>query len=123
MARNDDKTGRKVALVGGGAALLWLILHGGGGFGLGSGGRKLGSSAKGDKQAKATPAKVRLASDGLSVDGQPTDVAGATAIVKARGAADVLITGAAKQGAADELVAALRATGATVWIQGGYGHA
>lgn len=123
MARNDDNTGRKVALVGGGAALLWLLLHGGGGFGLGSGGRKAGSNAKGDKQAKATPVKVRLASEGISVDGQPTDIPGAAALVKARGVADVLITGAAKQGTADELVAALRATGATVWIQGGYGHA
>jgi hypothetical protein len=122
MARNDD-TGRTVALVGGGAALLWLLLHGGGGFGLGRGGSTIGASGKADKLAKVTPVKVRLASDGVTVDGQATDIPGAAALVKARGAADVVITGAAKQGTADELVKALRATGATVWIQGGYGHA
>lgn len=123
MARDDDKTGRNLALVGGGAAFVWLLLHGGGGFGFGRGGGGLGKAAAAGNGPAPAPVKVRVAADGISVDGQPTDVDGAAALVKARGAADVLITGAAKQGTADALVAALRATGATLWIQGGYDHA
>lgn len=124
MARGDDKTGRNLALVGGGAAFVWLLLHGGGGgFGFGRDGGGLGKSSGGAAQAEATPVKVRVAADGISVDGQPTDVDGAAALVKARGAAEVRITGAAKQGTADAVLAALRATGATIYVQGGYGHA
>lgn len=123
MARDDDKTGRNLALVGGGAAFVWLLLHGGGGFGLGRGGSGKAGAAIGKSAGKPMPVKVRVAADGISVDGQPTDVDGAAALAKARGAADVLITGAAKQGTADAVVAALRASGATIWIQGGYPRA
>jgi len=119
MARNDDNTGRNLALAGGGAALLWLLLRGGGGFGLGGKGGGAGSESKGTAKPVPPRANVRVAADGITVDGVPTDVAGAAAIVKERGHADVLATGAARQGIVDDLLKALRATGAEIWIVGG----
>lgn len=121
MAQGDDNTGRNLALVGGGAALVWWLLRGGGGFGLGDG-RGSGAATGSTPKAKASPAKVRVDGAGVSVDGQPTDIAGAAAIVKERGAAAVQVIGTARTGTTEDLLNALRATGADLSVTG-YRHA
>jgi hypothetical protein len=119
-ARSENgRTGRTLAIVGGGALLLWWLLRGGGG-GIGSG------SGSGLAAGAAVPARVngRVDAGGISVDGQPMDVAGAAAAVAKRGQANVIITGAARVGTVDDLLTALRATGAQLYVQSpGGGHA
>lgn len=123
MARDDDNSGRNLALVGGGAALVWLLLRGGGGFGLGRGDSGAATSGAAAATTPKLPrANVRVNSLGIFVDGIFTDVPHAAAIVKERGEADVLVTGAARSGTADDLMKALRATGAKLYVTG-YRHA
>ena len=111
MARDDDNTGRNLALVAGGGALLWLVLRRGGGFGLGGKGKGTGSS-------NGQPVQVRIDSDGISVDGRSTDVAGVVTSAKAAGGARVFATGAARQGTVDDVIEALHAAGVAIWIGG-----
>lgn len=122
-ARSENgRTGRTLAIVGGGALLLWWLLRGGGG-GIGSGS---GSGLAAGAAGAAVPARanVRVDANGISVDGQPMDVAGAAAAVAKRGQANVIITGAARVGTVDDLLTALRATGAQLYVQSpGGGHA
>jgi hypothetical protein len=117
MAKGDDKTGRNLALVGGGAALLWLLLRGGSGFGLGDKGDGAGSDDKGTSTPKRPRAKVRVDADGLSVDGQRTDIPGAVALVDGR-EAELFATGAARAGTVWEVETALRAAGVHIWRVG-----
>lgn len=114
MAR-DDNTGRNLALVAGGGALLWFVLRRGGGFGLGGKGWGRG---KGSGSSTGEPVRVRIDSAGIKVDGQPTDITGAVTAAKAVGGARVFATGAARQGTVDDLIAALRAAGVTIWMGG-----
>lgn len=119
MARNDDHTGRNVALVAGGGALLWWLLRGRGGLGLGGVGRSAGAAAT--HTVQPARAHVRVDADGIAVDGQRTDIGGAVALVAGR-PVDLLATGAARMGTVEDLKAALQAAGVEVWIVGG-GHA
>lgn len=124
MARDDDNSGRNLAIVGGGAALVWLLLRGGGGFGLGgsAGGGAAASGATATTTPKLPRAKVRVDALGVHIDGLITTIPYAAAVVKERGEADVLVTGGARSGTADDLIKALRATGAKLFVTG-YSHA
>ncbi len=119
MARKDDHTGRNVALVAGGGALLWWLLRGRGGLGLGGKGR--GADASATDTIQPARARVRVDADGIAVDGQRTDIGGAVALVAGR-PVDLLATGAARMGTVEDLTAALHAAGVEVWLIGG-GHA
>jgi hypothetical protein len=115
MAIDDDNTGRNLALVAGGGALAWLLLRGRG-LGFGSAGP---GSTDSTSAISIQPVQVRLDDLGVTVDGTPQAIAGAAALTQERGAADVMITGAARAGTAVDLVAALKATRAKVVIKGG----
>ena len=115
MARDNDNTGRNLAIVAGGGALLWFVLRRGGGFGFGGKGWGRG---KGAGSSPGEPVRVRIDSSGISVDGKSTDLAGAVEAAKSVGGAQVFATGAARQGTVDDLVAALRAAGVTIWMGG-----
>ncbi len=121
MARDDDNTGRNLALVAGGGALVWLVLRGGDGFGLGGNGKGTGEGAPTSAPAPSVPApplQIRVDASGVTVDGQPTDIGRATALTKARGACEVIVTGSAAYGVASTLLVALRTTGATISVKG-----
>ncbi len=100
----SERRGENVAIVAGGGALLWWLLHRGKGWRLGSG--RLGGAAG--------PCKLRLSGDGLLVHGRPASVAGAVAACKASGRAEMLATGDAIYGKEKELLEALRAAGVAV---------
>ncbi len=118
--RNDkDTPGRTVAIVGGGAFLLWLLMRGDG-FGLG-GGYGSDRSGSGDGAAPSAPSsppapcRVRIDAEGIELDGAPTDLDTMTDRCRAAGSAEVRATGAAIAGVIAEVVHALRAAGVTVW--------
>lgn len=117
----DNSTGRTVAVLGGGALLVFLLLRGKG-WGLGLGGT---AGASGDGHAGEAPAsteappsrcKVRVDSTGLQLDRAPTELDAIVTRCRAAGAADVLVTGAAIQGVVDRLLQALRDAGVVVHV-------
>lgn len=116
MADKNDKTGRNVLLAASGAGLLWLLLRRGGGFGLGSG--------RGDGEGASTTGLVNIRVDalGISIEGRPADLAGAVEAAKQAGRADLVITGAARTGTVNDLLAGLDAAGVK-YAAKGVGHA
>lgn len=110
-AQTDDRrTGRTLAIAGGGALLLWWLLRGdGGGLG-GSGGAGALASPP---AAPRAPCRVRIDDTGISVDGAPVDVAGAVTACRGR-VAELLATGAARQGTVDDVVRALGDAGVEI---------
>ena len=70
MARDDDNSGRNLALAAGGGALIWFFLRRGG-FGFGGKGRPTAGSSPGRR------VQIRIDQAGVSADGLRTDVAGA----------------------------------------------
>lgn len=114
MARDDHKHRKTAAMLGCGALLVWLLLRGEG-WGTGSG--RPGGAAR----PEARRVKIRISDTGITADGAPVTADEAVAAARRTGAAELLATGAARQGAVDELLAALRAAGVEVWQVGG-GH-
>jgi len=111
---NKNKTGKTVAIVGGGALLL-LLLFRGRGFGLGgSAGDGRAGSAPG-RGTPSAPCKVRIDASGIEVDGVPADVATTTEVCRVAGSAEVHATGAAITGVIAEVVRALKDAGVDVW--------
>lgn len=102
----NDHTARNLALVGGGALLVWMLL-GGAGLGLGDGGTT-------GTTAPPAPCKVRIDVLGVHVDGKPTDVATAIHLCRASGRADVKATGDARSGTVQEVMRGLVAAGVQV---------
>lgn len=109
--RKHTKTG---ALLAGGALLAWLLLRGGSGFGFG---RKGGGAETSERRVR-----IRVAADGITADGAAVTLDEAVAIAHDAGGADLFATGAARQGTVDDLIAALRDAGVSLWIVGA-GHA
>lgn len=110
--QHKDSTKRTVAIVGGGALLLWLLLRGNG-FGLGRG-HAGAAAASATADPTATPCRVRIDGDGIEVDGERADVATTTARCRAAGAAEVRATGAAITGVIAEVLRALQGAGVRV---------
>lgn len=116
---NKDSTGRTVAIVGGGALLLWLLLHGKG-WGFGGG----GGAGKSDQATGATPTDaaidrqpclVGIDAAGIEVDGARADLATTTERCRAAGSAEVRATGAAITHVIADVIRALQAAGVQVW--------
>ena len=104
MARDEDHGhGGTIALVAGAGVLAWFVLRGGG---------RGGANA-----TPSEPCRLRLDSQRLTLDGEPSTTDDAIAACRASGHADVLITGDAIAGAADSLLASLKAAGVAVAIR------
>lgn len=117
--RNDkNKTGRTVAIVGGGALLLLLLLRGKG-WGLGNEDANAGTSAGSDEPAPPTRCRVRIDADGIELDGTRADLTTVTERCRAAGEADVRATGAAITGVVAQVIQALEAAGVRVWASAG----
>ena len=111
--RNEKhKTGRTVAVVGGGALLLLLVLRGKG-WGLG----ELAGTGAGDPAP--TRCRVRIDASGIELDGARTDLPTVTARCRAAGEADVRATGAAITGVVAQVLHALQDAGVRVWASAG----
>jgi hypothetical protein len=95
------------------AILAALYLRCGKGFGLGrgSGTGPAGSTTAPPSDAAPARCAIRLSATGITVDGKPASRADAIAACATRTAADVLITGDARQGDWDDLRGALETAG------------
>ena len=119
MSEARSHTGRNVAIVGGAAVLVWLLLRGTG-WRFGGKGDAAGSDA-----ATPTPTpspspspsscQVWIRSTGIEVDGQPVDLPTLVRRCQAAGRADVRATGAAIVRTIDEVMDALRRAGIVVY--------
>ena len=111
MAKREHSNAGTLALIAGGGALAWFLLHGGG-FGLGGGG-----GAPADAPSPAEPCRLRLDSRTLTLDGRQVTSDDAIASCRASGRAELLVTGDAIAGVADQLLAALKRAGVAVAIK------
>ena len=117
MSETRSHTGRNVAIVGGAAVLVWLLLRGTG-WRLGGKGDAAGNDA-----ATTTPSpspspsscQVWIRSTGIEVDGQPVDLPTLVRRCQLAGRADVRATGAAIVRTIDEVMDALRRAGIVVY--------
>lgn len=116
MSEARSHTGRNVAIVGGAAVLVWLLLRG---TGWRFGGK---SDAAGSNATTTTPpapspspCRVWIRSTGIEVDGQIVDLPTLVRRCQAAGRADVRATGAAIVRTIDEVMNALRRAGIVVY--------
>src|SRR6185436_3749515 len=120
---NDGGTGRTVAIVGGGALLLWLLLRspgqrlGGGGSGTGAASASAGAGATTQAPSRYRPVcQVFVRSRQIDLDGVPADLPTVVARCRACGRAEVRATGGASIQAVEDVISALKAAGVTVAV-------
>src|SRR5689334_10019793 len=108
MAKHDTTkhTGRTIALVGGGAILLWLLFRGKG-SGLGSGGDGPGPAA-GETPKLRVPCRVFIRAGRIDLDGVPADLPTVVTRCRAGAGADVRSTGGASVQAIEDVIHALQ---------------
>jgi hypothetical protein len=109
MAKREHNHAGTLALIAGGGALAWLLLHGGGGGG--------GDGPASAAPPPAAPCRLRLDARALTIDGHDTTTDDAIVSCRASGHAEVVITGDAIAGVADQLLAALARAGIAVSIK------
>ncbi|HWO25872.1 MAG TPA: peptidoglycan DD-metalloendopeptidase family protein [Kofleriaceae bacterium] len=124
---SNSNTGRTVAVIGGCTLLLWLLFRGKGwglggkGDGDGDGpGSGSGSSSPQISTSDVDPrhCKVRIAANGISVDGKPTTVEEAIAACRSTEGAEVLVTGGGRVSDREDLEAAFRRAGIQIlWVE------
>jgi hypothetical protein len=106
-------TARNIAIAGGAAALVWLLLRGAG--------WRLGATSSAAGSDAATPTgsqpscQVWIRSTGIELNGQPVDLPTLVRRCQATGRADVRATGAAIVGTIDHVMDALRRAGIVVY--------
>lgn len=118
----NNHAGRKIALVGGGALLLWLLLRGkglrlGNGAGGTGGGTGDGGGAGATIEARAElrqPCEVFIRMRGIDLDRVPADLATIVARCRASGKAYVRATGGARVSDVEDVFRALQAVGVTI---------
>jgi hypothetical protein len=107
----QSNTGRTLAVIGGGALLVWLLWRGRG--------KGKGSGGNGDHTSAPVIVEVWLRSDdSIELDGVSSDLATVVARARAAGKARVHVTGAARQGWFEKVVDTLRGAGVDVWVLG-----
>lgn len=123
MAERDpqNRTGGAVAVIGGGALLLWLLLRGrgwglgGGGAGDGTGPAGAGANATTAAPSEARPrCRVYLHSRGIDLDGTPADLPAVVARCRAGGGADLRTSGGSSVQTIVDVIRALQAAGVPV---------
>jgi hypothetical protein len=105
---DENNTGLTLALIGGGAFLLWLLWPG----------RGKGQGDRGDTDGirGRTPVRVRIRSgDQVDLDGVTSDLATVVGRARAAGAAYVLAVGDARTGWIHTVVDALKTAGVGVY--------
>jgi hypothetical protein len=103
-SRGNNSTIATVAMIGGGAVLVWLLWRG----------RGKGKNGHGNGDLGGTRAPVQVwvrSEDRIELDGARSDLATVVARARAAGAAHVHVTGDARQGWYTKVVDALRAAG------------
>lgn len=113
MTEARSHTGRNVAIVGGAAALLWLLLRGTGRH-LGGNNNAAGSDTP-TAARSPSPCHVWIRSTGIEVDGQAVDLPTLVRQCQAAGRADVRATGAAIVRTIDLVMDTLRRAGVVVY--------
>ena len=113
MKEARSHTGRNVAIVGGAAAVLWLLLRGTG-WHLGGKSTAAGSDAA-TPTSSPSPCQVWIRSTGIEVDGQAVDLPTLVRRCQAVGRADVRATGAAIVRTIDQVMDALRRAGIVLY--------
>jgi hypothetical protein len=127
VAKHLDRRRMKRKLAGGAslaalAALAATYLTCGRDFGLAGGGYRLDEGdgdAPGSARVDTPPARcaLRVTATGIVVNGAPAKRDDAVATCKAAGGADVVVTGAAREGDWKDLRAALEAAGVTFSVR------
>jgi hypothetical protein len=103
---NENNPGLTIAMVGGGALLLWLFWPG----------RGKGKGGDGDRSSAPAAVVVRIrGGDQVELDGASSDLATTVARARAAGAAHVFTTGDARQGWVTAVIDALKAAGVAVY--------
>ena len=107
---NENHTGRTIAMLGGGALLVWLLWPGRGK------GKGEGGDGDGDRSSAPAAVVVRIRSGGqVELDGASSDLATTVARARAAGGAHVFATGDARQGWVTAVIDALKAAGVAVY--------
>jgi len=103
-------------------ALAVVYLRCGRGWGIGGDGEGSGSGSGmgvvSSHDAGVSRCEIRVTAAGISVDGKPMKKHEAVAACRKRAAADVVVTGDAREGDWDELRAALEAAHIEVFVRG-----
>jgi hypothetical protein len=123
MADSNNHTGATIALVGGGALLVWLLLRGkdwgfGGRGGDNSSGSPSTGVAKEPHSEPRTPCQIFIRSQHIDLDGVPADLPAIVARCRAGGSADVRASGGASIQAVEDVIRALQAAGVRVTAPG-----
>lgn len=113
MTTSRSHTGRNVAIVGGGALVVWLLLRGTG-WRLGGHGEPDGKNVDPQPQSPRT-CQVWIRSTGLEVDGERVDLPTLVRRCQLAGRADVRATGAAIVRTIQEVMDALRRAAVVVY--------
>ena len=118
MSRHDKRTGRTIALVGGGALLAWWLLRGGEGWRFGRGSHwGADSRFSGPRAQEGPPCRVHVGENAIRLDGHDADLTSVIAACQARGKADVTASGAAIVGAIKEVLLDLKEAGVRVYAE------
>lgn len=103
--RKQNNTGRTIAVIGGGAFLVWLLWRGRG--------KGKGSGGNGDHHSDPVIVRIR-SGDQIELDGVSSDLATTVARARAAGATRVVATGDARHGWIVQVIAALKAAGVVI---------
>ena len=105
--RKQNNTGRTIAVIGGGALLVWLLWRGRG--------KSKGSGGDGDRNSAPAAVEVWIRSgDRIELDRVSSDLATVIARARAVGKARLHVAGDARHGWFEYVVDALRAAGVDV---------
>ena len=104
----QNNTGRTIAVIGGGALLVWLLWRGRG--------KGKGSGGEGDRNSVPAVVEVWLRSgDRIELDHVSSDLATVVARARVAGKARLHVAGDARHGWVENVAQALRAAGVDIW--------
>ncbi len=110
--KQNNNTGRTIAVIGGGSLLAWLLWRG----------RGKGKDSGGNGDHNSTPDAVEVwirSGDRIELDRVGSDLATVIARARAAGKARLHVAGDARHGWVENVTDALRAAGVDVWSSSG----
>lgn len=81
-------------------------------------GQSVGTGRAGTAPTPPQHPRIRIDASGITIDGTPAGIGDAVSRALRAGGADVVVTGDARQGDVDQLLAALRASGVPFEVRG-----